>query len=877
MNRDHSQELAQDLAEARKKKKKSRDSPKTPPGSPPHQPPPPPLPTGPSGALGAPGASGSSQVPPPPPPPSSINQENLEIDEDMAPDEQPQSSDDEDIGKPAWSIPSSDVPVLTNNWASSLESNYSSPPKDSLLTQTGDIATFMNWFYKRRGMTKLKPQDLEGPTFEIVKVFHPDVIHLQYQIEECHKLLSDSVDDPILRHKVSKPLPLGGLPGQVTIQSDLFFNKDLEYLRYGSKGSRPALSISKMKAAYYLDAGLEQMMMMRFNEIHKFSDGTLQQIDEALDYRVKEFRINRMNPCLNTRFWSRKDVDQSKLISFDYKLLDENHVLLRVPRENNMYNVDLKNVVPSGDPLGKFDGKADEGFLVGYSVNYKAFRLFNSRTRIVQETLHIIFVENKPNVAGIEPKWLFDINTLTMSMNYQPGNQPNDHVGIKENLNAGKVGKEIVSAQQYVLLPLWSIGLRDPHNINDDVADAAFDVKKNENDVYFSANGSDKTDNKKRNEKAKRDDKGKSHVDSLIGVRDLRAEFEEFSFSSTNRVNAVNAPVNAVGPNPTNSTNSFNIANPSVTAVSLNFRITGKSSFVDPSKYLDDPDMPELEDIVYSDTKMLMDVKSALLYETIEEEIYVCQPLGFEDPDYPDKVYKVALFIKKQKGDIFLVQVYVDDIIFGSTNREICKAFKKLMKDKFQMSSMGELTFFLGLQVKKKDDEIFISQDKIIAEILRKFGFTDVKSASTPIKIEKLLLKDPDGKDVNVYIYRSMIKSLMYLTSFRPDIMFVVCACVRFQLTPKVSHLHAVKRIFRYLKGKPHLGLWYPRDFPFNPVVYFDIDYAGASLDKKSTIGGCQFLGCRLISWQCKKQTVIATSLTKAEYVAVAICYAQVL
>nr|GEZ91894.1 hypothetical protein [Tanacetum cinerariifolium] len=190
MNRNHSQELAQDLAEARKKKKKSRESPKMPLGSPPHQPPSPPPPAGPSGASGAPGASGSSQVPPPPPPPSSTNQENLEMDEDMGLDEQTQSSDDEDI--------------------KTLASNYSPPPEDSLLAQTGDIAIFMDWFCKKRGLTELKPQDLEGPTFEIVKVFHPDVIRLQYQMEECHKLLTDSVDDPILRHNVSKPLPLGG-------------------------------------------------------------------------------------------------------------------------------------------------------------------------------------------------------------------------------------------------------------------------------------------------------------------------------------------------------------------------------------------------------------------------------------------------------------------------------------------------------------------------------------------------------------------------------------------------------------------------------------------------------------------------------------------
>nr|GEZ80835.1 hypothetical protein [Tanacetum cinerariifolium] len=258
------------------------------------------------------------------------------------------------------------------------------------------------------------------------------------------------------------------------------------------------------------------------------------------------------------------------------------------------------------------------------------------------------------------------------------------------------------------------------------------------------------------------------------------------------------------------------------------------------------------------------------------------QKEGFEDPEHPDKVYKVVkalyglhqaprawyetlatyllengfqrgtidhtLFIKKQQKDILLVQIYVDDIIFGATNKALCQSFEKLMKDKFQMSSMGELTFFLGLQVKQKKDGIFISQDKYIAKILRKFGLSEGKSASTLIDAKKPLLKDSDGEDVDVHTYRSMIGSLMYLTSSRPDIMFAVCACARFQVTLKVSHLNAVKRIFRYLKGKPLLGLWYPKDSPFDLVAYSDNDYA-----------------------------VVATSSTEAEYVAAASGCAQVL
>ncbi|GJS52313.1 hypothetical protein Tco_0625675 [Tanacetum coccineum] len=190
---------------------------------------------------------------------------------------------------------------------------------------------------------------------------------------------------------------------------------------------------------------------------------------------------------------------------------------------------------------------------------------------------------------------------------------------------------------------------------------------------------------------------------------------------------------------------------------------------------------------------------------------------------------------------------------------------------------MGELTFFLGLQVMHKENGIFISQDKYVDEILKKFGFSSIRTSSTPMETNKTLTNDEDGEDVDVHLYRSMIGSLMYLTFSRLDIMFLVCACSRFQVQPKVSHLNAVKRIFRYLKGQPNLGLWYPKDSPFILEAFSDSDYASASLDKKSTTGGCQFLGSIFISWQCKKQTVVANSTTEAEYIAASYCCGQVL
>nr|GEZ74007.1 hypothetical protein [Tanacetum cinerariifolium] len=157
------------------------------------------------------------------------------------------------------------------------------------------------------------------------------------------------------------------------------------------------------------------------------------------------------------------------------------------------------------------------------------------------------------------------------------------------------------------------------------------------------------------------------------------------------------------------------------------------------------------------------------------------------------------------------------------------------------MSAMGELNFFLGLQVLQKKDGIFLSQDKYVGDILKKFGYSDVRSSNTPMDKENPWGNDRTRKDVDLYLYRSMIGSLKYLTASRPDIMH--------QVTPKECHLHAVKRIFRYLKGHSKLGLWYPKESPFDLVAYSDSDYGGATQDRKSTTGGCQFLGRRLISW----------------------------
>ncbi|XP_028196458.1 uncharacterized protein LOC114381380, partial [Glycine soja] len=459
------------------------------------------------------------------------------------------------------------------------------------------------------------------------------------------------------------------------------------------------------------------------------------------------------------------------------------------------------------DNLGKFDAKSDEGIFLGYSLQSKAYRIYNKRTMNIEESIHVTFMIEPKNIkeAIVDDNWI---------------------IAMQEELN------------QFERNNVWKL-VEKPENYPVIGTKWVFRNKLDEHGIII------------RN-KARLVAKGYNQEEGI--------DYEE-TYAPVARLEAIR----------------MLLAYASI----MNFKL------------------------------YQMDVKSAFLNGLIQEEVYVEQPPGFEIADKPNHVYKLqkalyglkqaprawyerlsnfllekefsrgkvdtTLFIKRKHNDILLVQIYVDDIIFGSTNDSLCKEFSLDMQSEFEMSMMGELKYFLGLQIKQTQEGIFINQSKYCKELIKRFGMDSAKHMSTPMSTNCYLDKDESGQSIDIKQYRGMIGSLLYLSASRPDIMFSVCMCARFQSNPKQSHLSAVKRIMRYLLGTINLGLWYPKNSTCNLIGYSDSDFAGSKTDRKSTSGTCQFIGSALVSWHSKKQNSVALSTAEAEYISAGSCCAQIL
>lgn len=552
------------------------------------------------------------------------------------------------------------------------------------------------------------------------------------------------------------------------------------------------------------------------------------------------------------------------------------------------------------DQLGKFDARSQEGIFLGYSINSKAYRIYNNQSLKVEESQNVHFDENPtpPRHASQEEENEQVIQRMS-SLNIQ--NSPEE--AEDDPHSESDTTDDPQSEQEFVIKKPRHHSLE---NIIGDVRDKVR-TRSSFKDIYADIAFLSQVEPKNISEALKDDDwilamqeeleqfeRNKvwelvplPHYHTIIGTKWVfRNKLDEKGNIVRNKARLV-----AQGYNQQEGIDFDETYAPvaRLEAIRIFLAYAAHKNFK-----------------VYQ-----MDVKSAFLNGNITEEVYVRQPPGFENPEHPDHVYRLSkalyglkqaprswyerlskfllnndfsigkadttLFIKRQSSDILLVQVYVDDIIFGSTNESLCKEFSLCMSREFEMSMMGELNYFLGLQIKQCPEGIFISQEKYCKEMLKKFSMDSASQMATPMSATIKICKDENGKSIDEKLYRSMIGSLLYITASRPDIMFAVCLCARYQSNPKISHLNAVKRIFKYLKGTTNLGLWYPKNQPFELNCYSDSDFAGDQVDRKSTSGTCHFLGMSLVSWFSKKQNSVSLSTTEAEYIAAARCCAQIL
>ncbi|GJR99514.1 retrovirus-related pol polyprotein from transposon TNT 1-94 [Tanacetum coccineum] len=477
-------------------------------------------------------------------------------------------------------------------------------------------------------------------------------------------------------------------------------------------------------------------------------------------------------------------------------------------------------ILNTKDYLTKFDPKSYEGIFLGYSQNSKAYIILNKHTRKVEESLNVTFDETPPP-SKTSPLVDDDLDEEEAIKVTEKKNLESDIVdetleideivNIKESRNhplenvIGNLNQRTLRSQAQNQSNFFCfISTIEPKNVNEALTDDSWIVAMQEELNQFIANDVWELVPQPRNM-------------TIIGTKWVfRNKLDE----NVARLESIRILL--------------------AYACALDFEL------------------------------FQMDVKSALLNGFINEEVYVAQPLGFIDFEKWDHVYKLkkALYGLKQAPKSWYDRLkaflskheykmgMVDNTLFA----------KKRSSNLIIMSMMGELNFFLGLQIKQMEDGIFFNQSKYIKEMLKKFGLEESKPMKTPMSSDTKLTKDEECESVDSTKYQGMIGSLLYLTASRPDIMFSVCLCARFQEAPKTSHLKAVKRIFRYIKGTMHLGLWYPKGTGIETVVYDDSDHVGDYVDRKSTSGICTFMGCCLKSWFSKKQTALAISTTEAEY-----------
>ncbi|WJX48053.1 hypothetical protein P8452_34667 [Trifolium repens] len=550
-------------------------------------------------------------------------------------------------------------------------------------------------------------------------------------------------------------------------------------------------------------------------------------------------------------------------------------------------------ILADREPRRKLDPKSEKGFFLGYSTNSRAYRVYNTKTQVVMESVNVVVkdssdkenegvdqgtpvsVNAEPDDGASTPASMNEADERTIEEDNDESARPQatskgPSVRVQKNhpldLVIGNPEQGITTRRTNdVVANSCFVSLFEPKNVKEALTDEAWieamqeelnqfersevwDLVPRPEDVnvigtkWVYKNKSDENGTVTRN-KARLVAQGYTQIEGL--------DFDE-TFAPVARLESIRLLLGV--------------------ACILKFKL------------------------------YQMDVKSAFLNGYLQEEVYVEQPKGFVDPEHPNYVYKLkkalyglkqaprawyerltqfleeqgyrkggsdkTLFVKQEKGKFIIAQIYVDDIVFGGMSNTMVQHFVQQMQSEFEMSLVGELTYFLGLQIKQMDDTIFISQSKYARNIIKKFGMDNATHKRTPAPTHLKLTKDEKGISVDQSLYRSMIGSLLYLTASRPDITYAVGVCARYQADPKVSHLTQVKRILKYVNGTSDYGIMYSHCENSTLYGYCDADWAGSADDRKSTSGGCFFLGTNLISWFSKKQNCVALSTAEAEYVA---------
>ncbi|GJU45157.1 retrovirus-related pol polyprotein from transposon TNT 1-94 [Tanacetum coccineum] len=633
------------------------------------------------------------------------------------------------------------------------------------------------------------------------------------------------------------------------------------------------------------------------------------------------------------------------------------------------------------EDLGKFDAKADIGILVGYAPAKKAFKIYNRRTRIITEIIHVTFDEltamaskqfsSGPKLQGMTPAtsstglgsnpisqqpylppirddwdWLFQpmfdeyFNPPTIAVSLVPEvATPRAKVladsPVTTSIDQDAPSTSIPSSQEHKRSPIISQGFEESpktptfHDdlLNESPQEGSTSQGSSSNvrqlhtplkhlgrwtKVHPIANMIGDPSRSVSTRKKMETDAMWCYFDAFLTLVEPKNFKQEMTEPSC--INAMQEEIHEFERIKVKTNESGGILKNKARLVAQGFRQEEGINFEESFALVARIEAIRIFIVNAAHKNMTiyqMDVKTAFLNDELKEEVYVSQLEGFVDQDNPSHVYKLkkalyglkqeprawydilssflisqqfskgavdpTLFTRHAGNDILLVQIYVDDIIFASSNTTMCDEFANQMTNKFKMSMMGQMSFFLRLQISQSPRGIFINQSKYASEIVKKYGLNSTDFVDTPMIKNKKLDEDLQGKQVDATLYRGMIGSLMYLTASRPDLNYVVCLCARYQAKPTEKHLQAVKRIFRYLNGTINMGLWYSKDTDMSLTAYADADHAGCQDTRRSTSGSAQFLGDKLVSWSSKKQKSTAISSTEAEYIALSGCCSQIL